>query len=94
MNLDFLFFYFFIFSFAGWVLEAVYRSLRYGRPVNPGFHFGPYLPLYGFGALVLMATGLAVSGENIYVRALAYLLVTTVLEYCTGEALLFFFRER
>ena len=49
---------FFFGSFAGWVLELFFR--RYfskANPerkwLNPGFLFGPCVPLYGFGTLAL-----------------------------------------
>lgn len=48
--------YLFLFIFGaciGWVLEVVYRSIRYKQFVNPGFLSGPYLPLYGFGVILL-----------------------------------------
>ena len=46
-------FVFTIFSIAGWFLEFVFRSLKAGRLVNPGLLRGPYLPIYGFGAVIL-----------------------------------------
>jgi len=94
MSIDKLIFDFFLFSGVGWVIEVLYRSVRYKRPVNPGFLYGPYVPLYGAGATVLIMTHHFISGENILVRALVYLAVTTALEYLTGEALLLIFRKR
>ncbi len=41
------------FAAAGWALECVYRSWRAGRFVDPGLLKGPYLPIYGFGAVLL-----------------------------------------
>lgn len=42
-------------SIIGWVIELIYR--RYfgenKKFINPGFLFGPYLPIYGFGGIVL-----------------------------------------
>jgi uncharacterized protein len=49
-----LFIYLFVlFSLLGWILEVIYRSVKQGRPVNPGFLTGPYLPLYGFSVVAL-----------------------------------------
>jgi len=42
-----------LFSVAGWMIEFVYRSVSERRFVNPGLLAGPYLPIYGFGALLL-----------------------------------------
>jgi uncharacterized protein len=56
MNLSLLniLFSFSFFSSLGWVLEVLYRSLANRRFVNPGLLKGPYLILYGTGALALI----------------------------------------
>ena len=46
-------FVFTIFSIAGWLIESVFRSLKARRLINPGLLRGPYLPIYGFGAVIL-----------------------------------------
>lgn len=51
-------FVFALFSVAGWLLESVYRSLTARRLINPGFLAGPYLPIYGLGAVMLNLAGL------------------------------------
>ncbi len=45
------FLYFSAASFLGWMLEAAYRSVKERRWVNPGMLSGPFVPIYGFGAL-------------------------------------------
>lgn len=48
--------YLFLFIFGavgGWFLEVAFRSLRHKSLVNPGFLNGPYVPLYGFGVVLL-----------------------------------------
>lgn len=45
--------YFLIYSFLGWVLETVYKSILQRKYVNSGFVFGPFCPIYGFGAVIL-----------------------------------------
>lgn len=43
-------------SIAGFVIELLYRRfVSQKRWVNPGFMVGPYIPLYGFGVLLLFA---------------------------------------
>ena len=50
--------FFYIYCFIGWCLESTYVSLKSHRLVNRGFIRGPFLPLYGFGAiLMLLAAG-------------------------------------
>lgn len=45
--------YFVIYSFLGWVLESVYKTYLQKKLVNSGFIFGPFCPIYGFGAIIL-----------------------------------------
>lgn len=43
-------------SIIGYVIELFYRRfVSQKRWVNPGFLVGPYIPLYGFGVMVLFA---------------------------------------
>ena len=47
-------FLFFLGSTFGWVLELFYRRFFSAKKwLNPGFLVGPYLPLYGFGLILL-----------------------------------------
>lgn len=47
------FLYFSAASFLGWILESTYRSVQERRWVNSGFLSGPFVPIYGFGALFI-----------------------------------------
>lgn len=70
------------FAILGWILEVAYRSSRAGRFVNPGLLKGPYLILYGAGALILMeaAALLQAAAAGLAVKTLIYFAVTTGLE--------------
>lgn len=46
--------YFFIFAFAGWLLETAYGISQLGYFTKRGFLYGPICPIYGFGALILI----------------------------------------
>ena len=39
------------YCFIGWIWESSYRSIRNHKFINSGFLTGPYIPIYGFGAL-------------------------------------------
>lgn len=46
--------YFTIYSVFGYIAEVVTCSVSQKRVVNRGFLFGPVVPLYGFGALIIL----------------------------------------
>lgn len=48
-----MFLIFFVFSCLGWIYEVLLYLIRDNEFVNRGFLVGPYLPIYGFGALIL-----------------------------------------
>lgn len=45
--------YFIVYSICGYVAEVVYCSLGQHKLVNRGFLYGPWIPIYGFGALLI-----------------------------------------
>lgn len=50
--LDYIF-YFLFYSICGWILETICCSIYYKKPINRGFMQGPFVPIYGAGAVVL-----------------------------------------
>ncbi|MBO4323315.1 MAG: putative ABC transporter permease, partial [Clostridia bacterium] len=47
-------FLFLVGSFGGWICEVLFRRFFSAKKwVNPGFMKGPWLPLYGFGVVVM-----------------------------------------
>ena len=84
-------FSFSFFSILGWMLEIAYRSLRDKRLVNPGLLKGPYLILYGTGALILMGAVSLLQESHLFTKALAYFAVTTGLELISGFIARYFF---
>ncbi|SDX72991.1 putative ABC transporter permease [Eubacterium barkeri] len=53
-NLSLLFLYFFFYAVLGWCSEVVYCSIPQKKFVNRGFLIGPYCPIYGVGAIILI----------------------------------------
>ena len=86
-----LFFYFY--CIFGWCFESVYVSLISRRPVNRGFLKGPWLPLYGTGAVVVLWLTLPFRAHPVLVYMVG-MLGATVLEYVTGEAMVRLFKVR
>ncbi len=75
--------YFFIYSFLGWVLETVYASVQQRRFVNRGFLNGPFCPIYGSGAILVILL-LDYLPPNIFVLFVGGTILASALEYLTG----------
>lgn len=46
--------YFIIYSFFGWVMESTVRSISEKKIINTGFLKGPFCPIYGIGAIIML----------------------------------------
>ena len=86
-------FFFYLYCFFGWCFESAYVSIRMKRPINRGFMRGPFLPLYGSGAMMLLVVSFPFR-ENILLTYLAGLVGATVLEYITGVCMEALFKVR
>lgn len=53
-NILYWFLLFFIYSLIGWILEIANCSIKQKRFVMRGFLIGPYIPIYGSSALVML----------------------------------------
>ncbi len=78
-----IFLYFIIYSFLGWLCECIYCSIPEKKFINRGFLLGPYCPIYGFGALLVLYL-LHPFASNIIVLYFAGVIVTSILEYITS----------
>ena len=45
---------FLTYSVAGWCMEVVGKLIKKKKFINRGFLIGPYCPIYGFGAIILI----------------------------------------
>lgn len=70
----------------GWIWESCYVSMRRHRWINRGFLYGPWLPIYGSGALVILFVTLPFTAYPIAVY-LVGMFTATILEYVTGCAM-------
>ena len=77
------FIYFFIYSVLGWIVETLYCRTLDGKWTNRGFLFGPYCPIYGFGALIIIAFLQNFKSSFIAVFFLG-MIFTSILEYLTS----------
>jgi len=74
---------FFIYCFLGWIWECCYVSAKEKRWVNRGFNHGPVIPIYGFGAIIILGVTLPFEDSLLHVYFLG-LLGASILEYITG----------
>ncbi len=75
--------YIILYSFAGWVLESISKSIEERQLVNSGFLNGPICPIYGLGAMImsLTLTGLK---DNAFLLFIVSFVVLTIWEYVVG----------
>ena len=74
---------FLIGSFVGYIYEILYYLIMENKLMNRGFLYGPYLPVYGFGAVFILWL-LKKFKKNPLVVFLLSILITGVVEYITG----------
>lgn len=77
---------FFYYSVLGWIWECCYVSARQGRWVDRGFLRGPALPIYGFGAILVLHATLP-HAQSAGMTALLGAASATALEYAVGAAM-------
>ena len=85
--------FFFLYCFLGWVWESCYVSAKRRQWVNRGFLHGPLLPIYGFGAVLILWATLPVR-QSLPLIFLLGMLAATALEYVTGAAMEALFKVR
>lgn len=84
--------FFSVYSMIGWLCESIYCSIPKRRWINRGFLNGPFCPVYGFGALLILAALSPLLGAfelplELIVLFFAAVLLTSVLEYATSVLL-------
>ncbi|MCM1193414.1 MAG: hypothetical protein NC123_10710 [Butyrivibrio sp.] len=91
-------FIFYIYCFGGWCLESAYVSIKDKRLTNRGFMRGPFLPIYGSGATMMLVVSMPFQKMGLPWRViLTYIagcIGATVLEYITGVVMEALFKVR
>lgn len=86
MDTDFILYsitYFMVYSFAGWILESVSKTIAQRKFVNSGFLTGPFCPIYGFGALIMQLCLQFLKDQPIILFIAAFFLLS-IWEYIVG----------
>ena len=84
---------FWSYCFLGWVWESLLVSLEQRRWINRGFLYGPWIPIYGFGALIILFTTEPFRSSALLVF-FSGTASSTALEYLTGRAMEKLFQVR
>lgn len=85
--------FFYIYCFLGWVWESCYVSLENRKWTNRGFMKGPFLPIYGSGAIIILIATIPFK-EHLVVVFFMGMIAATLLEYVTGMAMEAIFKVR
>lgn len=85
--------FFYFYCICGWIFESTYVSLKSRQFTNRGFLRGPWLPIYGSGAITVLWLTLPVQ-NNPWLVYFAGAIGATILEFFTGEAMVRIFKVR
>ena len=70
---------FWFFSFLGWIVEGLAFIIEDRKLVNRGFLIGPYCPIYGFGAIIMLL--ISKLTDNLFVFFILALVLCSAFEY-------------
>lgn len=82
-----------IYAFFGWILECLYAFIKSKKFVNRGFLIGPWIPIYGYGALLITLLLKKYIDDPFALFAMS-LIVCSILEYVTSYVLEKIFKVR
>lgn len=75
--------FFYSYAFLGWIWECCYVAANTKKWTNRGFLAGPLIPIYGFGAIIVLWLTLPFR-ENLLAVYILGLLGASILEYFVG----------
>lgn len=83
INLLDIIIYFVIYSFLGWIMESIVRSICERKLINTGFLKGPFCPIYGIGATIMFLFLEEFENKPILLFFIA-MIILTIWEYVVG----------
>ena len=84
---------FFVASIIGWIYEMIFYKVTENILENRGFLYGPYVPVYGFGAILIVLL-LKRFKKNPLILFVGMALVTGILELIVGEFMVAVWHKR
>lgn len=85
-NLSQLFLLFITYSVLGWIVESTYCSIFEKKVINRGFLIGPYCPIYGSAAVIIVYF-LSIFKDNIPLLFIFSMILSGIVEYITSYVL-------
>lgn len=92
-QIEIYFLLFILYACIGWIIEITCKFINEKHFINRGFLIGPYLPIYGYGALFITLT-LTKYKNNIIILFLIGMLWCSILEYITSYIMEKIFKAR
>lgn len=89
----FYFFIFFIYSISGWIIEMTFSSIYHKKIVDRGFLIGPYCPIYGVAAILMIIFLQKYKGDLIVLFVMA-VVISSILEYSISYMMEKLFKAR
>lgn len=80
-DIEYIVLYFYLSSFIGWILESVFKTIQDKKITNSGFLYGPFVPIYGFGALIIYFLSFLLRNNSQLFQVTVYSLSAVFLEY-------------
>ena len=75
--------YFIIYSICGWIMESFFRSIAEKKLINTGFLNGPFCPIYGIGAIIMILL-LGKFENSIVLLYITSFFILSIWEYVVG----------
>lgn len=94
---------FLVYCIIGWIYEVIWELAVGNGFVNRGFLHGPYLPIYGFGVLILLLflhkllkkeIRISIISIKPIIVFLAILVIVSIIEYITSFGMEVIFHKR
>ena len=79
--------FFFIYSFLGWIVETVVKSLSEKKFVNRGFFNGPFCFIYGFAGVLMSIVFIDLKSQPVFFLFIGCAALATAIEWFTGKLL-------
>ena len=90
---DTLFLLFMLYSIMGWLLEVTCKLIEKHKFINRGFLIGPYCPIYGHGAILMILLLIKYQSDPLLLFTMS-IVICSILEYFTSYIMEKVFKAR